>query len=105
MGQTIPARRPSNWRPAEESRMIMFPTNVTAVHNVLDDDGLPRALVYIRSGQEWVSKQLAARVLVAVSYALGEKSQDWSAGGWERANAEIARRLARRPPGFKAEIV
>ena len=83
----------------------MLSTNAQRVFTIFDDFGLSRAIVYVRPGREFESAQLTRRVVVAVSYALGEKVDDWMQSDPERVQAEVARRVSRRPPGFKDEMI
>jgi len=83
----------------------MLSTNAQRGFPIFDDFGLLRAIVHIRPGREFESTQLARRVVVAVSFALGEKVNDWSRSTHEKASAEITRLISHRPLGFEDEFV
>ena len=83
----------------------MLPTNAKSMYPVIDNFGLVRAIVLIFPGEEWRCKKRCEQVTVAVSFALGEKSADWTSAPIETVKAEINRRISHRPPEFTAETV
>jgi len=74
-------------------------------YSVVDDCAVVRAMILIYPGQEWECKQRSNQVTVAVSFILGENVGDCTGLSPEAARYELARREARRRPGFSAEVV
>lgn len=73
--------------------------------SVVDDFAVTRVLDLIYPGHEWECKQRLNQVVVAVSFILVENSSDCSALSPDQQRFELARREARRWPGFSAEVV
>jgi hypothetical protein len=82
----------------------MLYTNATRCFPIIDEQGLTRAIVLLQPGREFESTQLARRVVVAVSFALGEKVDDWSSMDIDAARAKIAHRFKGNPLGLQARL-